>query len=121
MSKLLIVDDEMDIREFARNFFVKRGIEVYTSSGGYDTLDILEREKPDLILLDIRMEEMTGVELLRRIKEKDPEVKVIMVSGVTDEDIMTGAKKLGAIGYVHKPLVLDELEKIVLKELRAGS
>ena len=118
MPKLLIVDDEIDIREFARNFFKKRGINVFTASGGSDALEIIENESPDLVLLDVRMEEITGVELLRNIREKGNTVKVIMVSGVEDEAVIDEANSLGILGFIHKPLVLDELEKIVLKELQ---
>jgi DNA-binding NtrC family response regulator len=117
MSKLLIVDDEIDIREFAKNFFRKRNIEVYTAGGGSEALEIIEDARPDLILLDVRMEEMTGVELLRKLREAGNRVKVIMVSGIEDQAIVDDAKSLGIAGFIHKPLILDELQKIVLKEL----
>lgn len=118
MSKLLIVDDEIDIREFARNFFKKRGIEVFTASSGSDAHEIIENEAPDLVLLDVRMEEITGVELLKNVREQGNNVKVIMVSGVEDEAVIDEAHNLGILGFIHKPLVLDELEKIVLRELQ---
>jgi len=117
MPKLLIVDDEIDIREFARNFFKKRGIEVFTAAGGPEAQDIIQHEKPDLVLLDVRMEEFTGVELLRRLRQSQNQVKVIMVTGVEDESVINETKALGITGYIHKPLVLEELEKVVMKEL----
>lgn len=117
MSKLLIVDDESDIREFAKSFFKKRGIDVSTASGGKGALDIIAAENPDLVLLDVRMEEMTGVDVLKILRKTNQTTKVIMVSGVEDEETIKEAKALGIIGYVHKPLVLEELEKIVLAEL----
>ena len=117
MRKLLIVDDEVDVREFAKNFFKKRNIEVFTSSGGQDALNIIETQKPDLVLLDVRMEEMSGVEVLKKIREKNNPVKVVMVTGVEDEETVNEAYSLGIKGYVHKPLVLEELEKVVLSEL----
>ncbi len=117
MPKLLIVDDEIDIREFAKNFFKKRGINVFTASGGGEALEILEAEKPDLVLLDVRMEEMTGVEFLHKVRDGGNQVKIMMVSGVEDEGIINEAKGLGILGFIHKPLVLGELQKIVLKEL----
>lgn len=118
MPKLLIVDDEADVREFAKRFFTKRGIDVTTAAGGREALEIIGRERPDLVLLDVRMEEMTGVEVLKELRGKQDETKVIMVSGVNDEEIVSAAKSLGVRGFVHKPLVLEELEKIVLAELR---
>ncbi len=117
MPKLLIVDDEVDIREFAKKFFKKRNLEVFTSSRGDEALSVIEKEKPDLVLLDIRMEGMTGVEVLRQLRENHNNIKVVMVTGVEEEEIVNEVNNLGALGYVHKPLVLDELEKIVLKEI----
>ncbi|MDP2654722.1 MAG: response regulator [Candidatus Omnitrophota bacterium] len=118
MSKLLIVDDEIDIREFAKNFFRKRHIDVFTASGGNEALEIIKTESPDLVLLDVRMEDFTGVELLRKLRQEQNQSKVIMVSGVEDEETVSEAKSLGVLGFIHKPLILDELEKIVLKELQ---
>ena len=118
MAKLLIVDDESDIREFARNFFKKRQIEVFVASGGRQALDLIASETPHLILLDVRMEEMTGIEVLRELRRGNPSVKVIMVSGVEDEEIIKEANTLGVIGYIHKPFILEELEKIVLAEVK---
>ena len=117
MPKLLIVDDESDIREFAKNFFKKRRIDVFTASGGKDALSLISSQSPDLVLLDVRMEEMTGIEVLRSIRQTNSLVKVIMVTGVEEEETIRAAESLGVIGYIHKPLILEELEKIVLKEL----
>ncbi|MDP2939987.1 MAG: response regulator [Candidatus Omnitrophota bacterium] len=118
MPKLLIVDDEQDIREFAQNFFRRRGIDVLTAANGREALTIFEQENPDLILMDIRMDEINGLDVLAKIRQKNKDVKVIMVSGVEEKESMERAKSLGAIGYIHKPLVLEELEKIVLKEIK---
>jgi two-component system response regulator (stage 0 sporulation protein F) len=119
MFKLLIVDDESDIREFARNFFKKRKIEVLVASGGCQALDVIARENPDLVLLDVRMEEMSGIEVLRQLRKSHPFVKVIMVSGVEEEETVNEAKALGVIGYIHKPFILEELEKTVLAQFTA--
>jgi DNA-binding NarL/FixJ family response regulator len=64
------------------------------------------------------MEEITGIEVLRQLRQKGSQVKVIMVTGVEEEATVKEAQRLGVLGYIHKPLVLDELEKIVLKELQ---
>lgn len=118
MSKLLIVDDEVDIREFAKSFFKKRDIDVSTASNGREALAVIESESPDLVLLDVTMDEMTGVEVLKQLRENNNDVKVIMVTGVEDEDVINEANSWGVKGYIHKPLVLEELEKIVLEELK---
>jgi two-component system response regulator (stage 0 sporulation protein F) len=116
---LLIVDDEVDVKEFAANFFRRRKIEVFTAASGEEALGIIEKQIPDLVLLDIKMAGIDGIETLRRIKELCRDVKVIMVTGRKPEEEGTfdRCKELGALNYVHKPLELDNLEKIVLSEL----
>ncbi len=119
MTKLLIVDDEVDIREFAANYFKKRKIGVITASSGEEALNLLEKELPQLVLLDIKMEGIDGIETLRQIKQKNKEIKVIMVTGrkPEEENAFIKCKELGALNYIHKPLELDELEKIVLSQI----
>jgi two-component system response regulator (stage 0 sporulation protein F) len=120
MKKLLIVDDEPDVREFAANFFRKRKIEAITAGNGQEALDLFVKEKPGLILLDIKMEGMDGIEILSRIREKDKEVLVVMVTGKKPEEDEACKKceELGMSGYIHKPLELDELERVVLSLIR---
>lgn len=117
--KLLIVDDEADVREFAANFFRKRKVNCITAASGEEALEIYDQVKPDLILLDIKMEGIDGIETLRRIKEKNQAVKVVMVTGRKPEELESfeKCKALGALEYIHKPLELDELEKVVMKQL----
>jgi len=115
MAKILIVDDEIDIREFAKNFFKKRGLDVSTAESGEEAVSMLIKERPHIVLLDVRMNGMDGIETLKRLRQLDKKVKVIMVTGIQEEETMKRAKELGAVDYVHKPLVLDELERIVMK------
>ena len=117
MPKLLIVDDEIDIREFAKRFFLKRHIDVFTASGGSEALQIIEKERPELVLLDINMEQINGLEVLKRLREKKDSTKVIMVTGVNDENVVKEITGLGIEGYIHKPLVLEELQNIVMAKL----
>jgi len=119
MANLLIVDDEADVREFAANFFRKRKINVTTASGGEEALKILEEKIPDLVLLDIKMTGIDGIETLKRIRSLDAKLKVVMVTGKKpdEEGSFDKCKEYGASDYIHKPLELDELEKVVLREL----
>lgn len=117
MPKLLVIDDESDIREAAQNFFKKRGIETLTAPDGREGLDILASQAPDLVLLDMRMPGMDGIEVLREMRAKNFQTKVIMVTGVEESDITQEAQALGVIDTIHKPLILSELEKLVMCEL----
>ncbi|MFH1622385.1 MAG: response regulator [Candidatus Omnitrophota bacterium] len=117
MPKLLIVDDEIDVREFAKNFFKRRKIDVEIAESGEEALLKLDAIKPDLMILDVRMDGIDGIEVLRRMRESGNKTDVIMVTGINEMSVMEKATELGAIGYIHKPLVLDELEKVVLNRL----
>ncbi len=119
MAKLLIVDDEEDVREFAAKFFRKRKIDVAIAPSGEDALSFFAKERVDLVLLDIKMGGIDGIETLRRLKELDKNAKVIMVSGrkPDEERSFEKCRQLGALNYIHKPLELDELERVVLREL----
>jgi two-component system response regulator (stage 0 sporulation protein F) len=121
MAKLLIVDDEIDVREFAKNFFRKRGITVFTASRGEEALNIISAQSPELVLLDIRMDGLSGMDVLRSLRQQGSPVKVIMISGVEDDAIVQEAQALGVAGFIHKPLVLEELEKVVMAELSLHS
>ena len=118
MRKLLIVDDEKDICDFVKNFFQERGYEVTTSPSGEDALEILKKDKPDLILLDIKMKGMDGIAALKHIKDIDRKIKVVMVTALEDQDKMNEACRLGACEYITKPLVLDNLEAAVEKNFK---
>ena len=118
MGKLLIVDDEPDVREFAKNFFTKRKLEVATAATGEEALRQVKEFKPDLTLLDIMLGGIDGLEVLSKMKEINKNIRVVMVTGVSETASMQKAADLGAIGYIHKPLILAELEKIVMDEFK---
>jgi len=119
MAQLLIVDDEEDVRQFAANFFRKRKVEVVSVSSGEEAISVVEKDPPELVLLDIKLTGMDGLETLRLIKEKKSDIKVIMVTGrkPEEENTLERCKQLGALNYIHKPLELQELERIVLSLL----
>ncbi len=115
MPKLLVVDDEHDICDFVRNFFNERGYTVQTAGSGDEALSIVKENRPDLILLDIKMKGMDGIAVLKHIKTFDKNIKVIMVSALEDQEKMDEACRLGACNYITKPLALDNLEHAVEK------
>lgn len=120
MSKLLIVDDEADVRDFAANFFRKRKLEVSTAASAEEAIEKVKQDKPDLVLMDIRMGAMSGIQALEQIKRIDQAIRVVMVTGTKPEEneAFAKCKELGASNYVHKPLKLDELEQVVMNALK---
>ena len=118
MRKILVVDDEHDICEFVSNFFRERGYEVFAALNGDEALSIVRKEKPELVLLDIKMKGMDGIAALKHIKSLDRNINVIMVTALEDVDKMNEASRLGASDYITKPLELDHLEQAVEKSLK---
>jgi len=113
MNKLLIVDDELDVCDFVKGFFEERDYIVFTALDGEAAIRIVKKQRPDIILLDIKMKRMNGIDALRKIRELDKTACVIMVTAVEDQDKMDAAYELGAKSYITKPLVLEELERTV--------
>ena len=117
ICKILTVDDEMGIDSFFYEFFTVRNYEVLNAQSGKEAIEIVKKEKPRIVLLDINMRGMDGIETLKRIKEIDKDAVVIMVTGVKDEDVAKKALELGAADYITKPLSLEYLDKVVLQKL----
>ena len=118
MRKILVVDDERDICEFVKNFLQERGYGVTTVSSGDDALAAVKKDRPDLVLLDIKMQGMDGIAVLKHLREIDRRLKVVMVTALDEQERMDEACRLGACEYITKPLVLDSLERAVEKNLK---
>lgn len=111
MPRVLVVDDEPDFIELLREFLTVKGYEVIAASNGEEALRKVKEDRPHLILLDVRMPKMNGLEVLRQVREIDHEVGVIMVTAVNEEETGRQALKLGAFDYITKPLDLKYLER----------
>ena len=111
MARVLVVDDEPDSVELLQEFLTGKGYEIVTASNGEEALRKVKEERPHLVLLDVRMPDMNGLDVLRKIREFDQEVGVIMVTAVNEEDTGRQALKLGAFDYIVKPLNLEYLER----------
>jgi len=118
MRKILVVDDECDICDFVKTFFQERGYFVITALSAEDAIRIAKTEKPELILLDVKMKGMDGIAALKHLREINRNQKVIMVTALEDQDKMDEASRLGACDYITKPLMLDHLEHAVEKNLK---
>ncbi|HTL48561.1 MAG TPA: response regulator [Verrucomicrobiae bacterium] len=113
MSKLLVVDDEVEICDFLKAFFEEREFDVRTAHNGPEALQMIQAELPQVVLLDIHMPGMDGMNVLRQIKKDFPRTKVIMVTAIETREKIEEAMRLGADNYITKPLSLEYLEKDV--------
>ena len=116
-AKILVVDDEHLIRWSLEQSLRKQGYEVQTAASGEEALRQLQEETPDLMLLDIQLPGMDGLEVLSRAKEFDEELIVIMVTALGVLETAVKAMRMGAHDYINKPFNLDELAIIVRKAL----
>ena len=115
--RILIVDDEELIRKFFKWFLAHKGIEVVTAANGAEALERLRTERPDLMLLDMAMPVMGGVEALKRTRRLDENLPIIMMAGVDDIEAAESLKGLGAQGFLAKPFDLPDLEDILERQL----
>jgi two-component system nitrogen regulation response regulator NtrX len=108
---VLVVDDEPSIIQSLHGILADEGFEVMSADGGLKALDIIKETIPDIVLLDIWMPDIDGIETLKRIRELYPSLQVIMISGHGTIDTAVRATKLGAYDFIEKPL---SLEKVLL-------
>jgi two-component system nitrogen regulation response regulator NtrX len=112
-SQILIVDDEASIRTSLTGVLQDEGYEVRSAHDGAEALEMIKAEPPQLVLLDIWMPGMDGIETLKKIKELAPDVEVVMISGHGTIETAVKATKLGAYDFMEKPLSLDKTVLIV--------
>ena len=117
MGKILVVDDEIEIVRLLKDFLTSKGYEVYTALNGAEALTVVKEAKPDIVLLDIIMPGMGGIDTLKEIKKIDPTTAVIMVTALIDEELANRAVKLGAFDYITKPINIDYLETCVMVKM----
>lgn len=115
MIKLLIADDQQLIRDSLKLWAETQTDMIVTASvgDGIEVYEAVEREQPDIILMDIRMPKMDGVLCTKKIKEKYPEIKIIILTTFDDDAYVYNALKFGASGYLLKGIALDELGKAI--------
>jgi len=103
MNKILVVDDQKTVCYSIQRLLQSEGYDVLTASNGTDALSIINHKKPDLVIMDVRMPEMDGLEVLGKIKESHPDVQVIMMTAFSTTEKAIQAMKLGAYDYLTKP------------------
>lgn len=121
MTTVLVVDDERQIRGSIRGVLGDEGFRVLEAEGGREALEIVRRERPDLVLLDVWMPEVDGIEVLQNLQKEENRPAVIMISGHGNIETAVKATKLGAFDFIEKPFSLDALLHVVGRALEHRS
>src|ERR1039457_6110531 len=116
-AKILVVDDEHLIRWSLEQNLRKQGYEILTAGNGEDALKLVREEQPEMVLLDIHMPGISGLEVLDKIKEFDEDIIVLMVTAHGGLETAVNAMRMGAYDYINKPFNLDEMAIVIRKAL----
>ncbi len=114
---ILVVDDDTSMREFLELLLSRENYEVATAENGKRALDLIRRHTYDLALVDIRLGDITGLEVLKQVKQRHPDTVVIMISAYSTTEIAVNAMNEGAYDFVPKPFDNDELRQTIAKAL----
>ena len=120
LAGILIVDDEFCVRDSLCQWFRKEGYDVTAVENATEALAAMEEGHPQVVLLDVRMPGMDGLELQERLRHIDPEIVVIVITAFASVDTAVRALKQGAFDYVTKPVDPDELSRLVLRAWSIG-
>ncbi|KEZ49051.1 MULTISPECIES: response regulator [Bacillaceae] len=116
-EKILIVDDQYGIRILLNEVFQKAGYQTFQAANGFQALEIVDKHKPDLVLLDMKIPGMDGIEILKRMRVVEPDIRVIIMTAYGELDMIQEAKDLGALTHFAKPFDIDEIRDAVRKYL----
>jgi len=120
-QKVLVVDDQNGIRVLLAEVLGNEGYLTLQASNGKTALEIVKNEAPDLVLLDMKIPGMDGLDILKHIRQINPHIKVIMMTAYGELDMIKEAMELGALMHFTKPFDIDELRQAVNRELRPDS
>jgi len=111
--KILVVDDEPNILEVVQSFLESEGYDVLTADSGASAITTLGEADVNIILLDVRMPDIDGLQCLRQIKDRSPEIEVVMMSGFATMQMARKALEIGAFDYICKPLSFVHLKEVI--------
>ena len=120
MSKLLLIDDEADVQYSFQRIFDSPDIELTTASSGEEGLRLISKLQPDLVIMDVRMGGLSGLETLRRIRQMDSKLLVILMTAYGTTQTAIEAMKLGAYDYLLKPFDVPKLKELIMNALKAA-
>ncbi len=115
MVKILVVDDEVDITDTLKILLERRGFEVVTANSGKEALEKVKEEKPDVVLLDVMMPDMSGWDVCKKIKEDDAtkDIPVIMLTILFGEEEKKKSFEVKADAHIEKPIVIDRVIGVI--------
>lgn len=112
-SKILIVEDDVVFCKLLTRFLSKNSFEVMDAQNGKDALELINLNNFGQAILDYRLPDMNGVEILKKLKAKNPDTRVVLITRFDDEEVATEAKSAGADAFIAKPIDPDDLLKII--------
>lgn len=118
-KNLLIVDDQMGVRRLLYEAFQEENYQIELAGSGFEALDKIDLKRPDLVLMDMKMPGMNGLEVLRELKNREIGLKVILMTAYGELEIVTEAMSLGIAQYITKPFDINEVRQIVKENLSA--
>ena len=117
MERILIVDDEVDVLDLCRRILTSKGYQVTTAHNGYEAIELAQQERFDLLLTDIKMPGITGLQIAQAFKKSDPNIMCVTMTGYSTMDMVLEALKLGIDEFILKPFTPNELGQAVAKTL----
>lgn len=119
-ERILIVDDQLGIRLLLKEILQKEGYSTFQAANGYQAIEITKKENPDLVLLDMRLPEMNGIEILQELKKISPDIRVIIMTAYGEQELIDTAKNIGILDYITKPFEIEEIRRIVEEKIKAN-
>jgi len=119
--RMLVVEDDPSTRELLREFLLEEGWTVKLAQDGKEAILKVRKESFDLVLTDLKMPRMNGIQLLKELQKIIPDTKVVIITATADSEIAAKAMKLGAYDYITKPFYLDSVLQKVKKALQKKS
>ena len=120
-KKILVVDDEPAIRELLSSFLEIMDYEVESASNGKDAIEIIEKNNFSIIISDVKMPDINGIDLLKKVKEFNKKIEVILITGFPNNEDREQALKLGAYAYIPKPFKLQIIANILEEIFKKGN
>ena len=115
--RVLVVDDERDIREGSERILSRLGFQLQTAARGDEALQLFDPFRPAIVLLDLKMPGIDGMEVLKRLREKDPSLLVIVITGYATAEQARESMKGGAVDFIAKPFRISQLRELIARTL----